>query len=84
MLYKRESFFLCEYKSKFILVGGGFNGMNSLDSVELYNIRLNKWSVLNVRLPKIDKSIGLESVGLSINTSNTSNNVDELWIFGGT
>lgn len=44
MLNKRESFFFCEYRSKFILVGGGFNGLRNLESIETYNIKLNKWS----------------------------------------
>jgi len=35
MMNKRESFFMCDYRSKFIIVAGGFNGLGYLDSFEL-------------------------------------------------
>jgi len=81
MLNKRESFFMTSWNSKYIIVAGGFNGLKNIDSVELYNIKLNRWNFLNVRLPQVNGiSVGYERIGLAINKQ-TAN--DELWIFGG-
>lgn len=35
MINKRENFFMCEYRSKFIIAAGGFDGLHYLDSFEL-------------------------------------------------
>lgn len=81
MLNKRESFFMCEYRSKFIITAGGFDGLQYLDSFELYNIRLNKWTYLNLKLPQTPTFFqGMERVGLAVNTLE---NKDELYVFGG-
>lgn len=81
MEHKRESFFMCEYRAKFIITAGGFDGQQYLDSFELYNIRLNKWTYLNLKLPQVDGgNRGMERVGLAVNTLE---NKDELWVFGG-
>lgn len=51
-------------------MAGGFNGLLHLDSLELYNIKLNKWSYLNVRLPRVEHfSVGYENVGISVDIS---------------
>jgi len=62
-------------------VGGGFNGLKNLDSIESYNIKLNKWSYLNIRLPKVNNmTLGWERIGFSIDKTE---NKDDLYIFGG-
>ena len=41
----------CNYqKELFIVIAGGFNGIERLDSIELYSVKNNHWNNLEVKL----------------------------------
>lgn len=44
------AFGTASWENKFIYVFGGFNGMIRLNEIERYNIKENRWSILDVKL----------------------------------
>ena len=51
MQQERAYFSACRVKEEFVYVFGGFQNYETTSSIEVYNLMLDKWTVLSVALP---------------------------------
>jgi N-acetylneuraminic acid mutarotase len=51
MQQERAYFSACKVKEEFVYVFGGFQNYDTTNTIEFYNIMLDKWTLLSIQMP---------------------------------
>lgn len=62
MINARAYFSACKVKEEFVYVFGGFHNYETQNTIEFYNIMLDKWTLLSITMPIKIAKYGLAKV----------------------